>query len=803
MTALTLEEGNLNPPFQTAVAQYTYSYIGASVDKVHVAAAVNMPSQASLYINNQLQASGSATAVEVSGPSTVIPIRMEPLLLPGKTYTITVIRDSVYPVVQYGENGSLSSAKTAATLVTAADAESGLDPASLQYVWTQSPDVPASGWTSFASGDTLIRNSGDGKWYLHIQAKDLAGNRTDEVSDPFVLDNTPPVLALNGSNPMNVPVGHPYIEPGAIAEDRIDGIIPATAIAKSGRVDTASIGNYQILYEVSDHAGNQASVTRNVNVYDGDAPAVYLKGPNPMEAEAFSTFTDPGAAAVDPQDGALEPIVTGTVNTRQLGTYTLLYSAVDQANNAAPTVTRYVYVKDTAAPVITLEGDSVMVAGVGSTYQDPGARAEDLYEGDLSALISIQGTVDSSRPGTYSLNYNVIDTSNNEALSVRRLVYVIPPPVITLLGQSVIKLKAGETFTEPGAQAADAYYGDISDRITVTGSVNTQAAGTYMLRYNVQDPAGITAAEAIRTVTVENQVYYNYPPSIASGNAALKDISFVVEGKQLLSSPDGMIETTAEQIEIHALPADSGSTISLQGEALTGPITIQLSEGDNVIVISVKAPDGTVQSYTYTIHRTVYKGTNEASCAFTDIHGHWAAVQICEAASAGIVQGDPDLRFHADDAVTRAEFVVMLYRILDDSSSETTAESTAAVFTDSGDIPDWARQAIHYGVSQGIVKGYTDGAFLPNHTISRNELAVLAARTLQLQIDISSRTSFRDDSDIPIWAKPYVLASVRQGLLQGRSSNLFMPTDKTTRAEAVTLLLRMQKVLSALSAAPS
>jgi hypothetical protein len=63
----------------------------------------------------------------------------------------------------------------------------------------QSTATPTSGWTSFASGDTLAKTDVSGDWYLHIRATDMAGNQTDTV----VVARAPSADAAvvsNGSN---------------------------------------------------------------------------------------------------------------------------------------------------------------------------------------------------------------------------------------------------------------------------------------------------------------------------------------------------------------------------------------------------------------------------------------------------------------------------------------------------------------------------------------------------------------------------------------------------------------------------
>ena len=174
--------------------------------------------------------------------------------------------DNTPPEVHFAPNGNAAPSKTAESTITVTDAASGIDAASLQYVWTQSAVTPADGWTGFANGDTLELKSGDGNWYLHVRAQDAVGNLIEAASGAFVLDNTAPVIALNGSNPMTVEANSPFTDPGATAHDSQDGDL-SSAIVVTGSVDTAVPGTYTLHYNVSDAAGNAAEeVTRTVRV---------------------------------------------------------------------------------------------------------------------------------------------------------------------------------------------------------------------------------------------------------------------------------------------------------------------------------------------------------------------------------------------------------------------------------------------------------------------------------------------------------------------------------------------------------
>ncbi len=166
-----------------------------------------------------------------------------------------------------------------------------------------------------------------------------------------IVDTTPPKITLLGKNPMSLKMGDKYIEPGAKAIDDTDGDI-SNKIKISGSVDISKVGNYTIVYQVEDSAGNRTSAIRSVVVVsniDSVAPVIMLKGENPLTIYRGDSYIEPGATAFDNKDGNLTSaiIITGSVDSSTIGSYTLLYSVSDSAGNEANT-TRLVYVVNNA-----------------------------------------------------------------------------------------------------------------------------------------------------------------------------------------------------------------------------------------------------------------------------------------------------------------------------------------------------------------------------------------------------------------------------------------------------------------------
>jgi len=111
-------------------------------------------------------------------------------------------------------------------------------------------------------------------------------------------------------------------------------------------------------------------------------------------------------------------------------------------------------------------------------------------------------------------------------------------------------------------------------------------------------------------------------------------------------------------------------------------------------------------------------------------------------------------------------------------------------FTDRDAIGGWAVDAVSAAVQAGVISGYEDGSFRPGDSLTRAEMATMITRALGLTIGrAADSTGFADDAGIPEWAK--AAAASELGILKGRDGNRFAPNDKATRAEAVVMLLRM------------
>ena len=142
-----------------------------------------------------------------------------------------------------------------------------------------------------------------------------------------------PYIILNGSVTINHEQATSYVDASATATDFIDGSV---AVTTAGLVDSDRAGIYTLSYSATDREGNVSRVlTRTVTVADTITPVITLVGDATLDVEQDSSYTDAGATAVDAVDGSITVVTNGSVNTATPGSYTLTYTATDNAGNEA------------------------------------------------------------------------------------------------------------------------------------------------------------------------------------------------------------------------------------------------------------------------------------------------------------------------------------------------------------------------------------------------------------------------------------------------------------------------------------
>jgi hypothetical protein len=220
--------------------------------------------------------------------------------------------------------------------------------------------------------------------------------------------------------------------------------------------------------------------------------------------------------------------------------------------------------------------------------------------------------------------------------------------------------------------------------------------------------------------------------------------------------------------------------------------------------------------------------------SFSDISAHWAKTEIELLASRLIINGRASGSFAPQQTVSRAEFAAMLVRSL---GLQPDAPAGAAAFSDVH-AGAWYAADAAAAAGLGLVQGYADGTFRPDAPITREQMAVMAARALKLLQAASavggttaspgaaatagttatsgsgtgatsattgaatspaaatpaSPGSFNDAAAIASWAQEAVNTLTAGGIMQGQPSGSFAPEADTSRAEAAVILTRLLRV---------
>ncbi len=194
-----------------------------------------------------------------------------------------------------------------------------------------------------------------------------------------------------------------------------------------------------------------------------------------------------------------------TVDESKLGIYTVKCKI--RKNRIVVTKERTVEVVDETKPSIELVGNPEAIICPNATYTEEGFTAIDDYDGDITSNVEVSNS-DSQ------VIYSVSDSSGNKEEVNRTIIKEDKEiPSITLKGNSSLSVVLGSSYNEPGYSATDNCDGDITDKVEVSGSVDTKKVGTYELTYKVVD-SSLNEVSVKRTVKVYKKAEVDTSASI-------------------------------------------------------------------------------------------------------------------------------------------------------------------------------------------------------------------------------------------------------------------------------------------------
>lgn len=151
------------------------------------------------------------------------------------------------------------------------------------------------------------------------------------------------------------------------------------------------------------------------------------------------------------------------------------------------------------------------------------------------------------------------------------------------------------------------------------------------------------------------------------------------------------------------------------------------------------------------------------------------------------ISGYKDGLFHPERKITRAEMAAILASALD-------LQDKADISYGDVKADYWAADAIAKVTGAGLMKGYQDNKFKPGQTLTRAEMAAIAA-VLAKDAGTDAKTFSTDtktfDDITGSWAKDYIMKVQAAGIMNGYSDRTFKPGKPLTRAETVVVINRV------------
>ncbi|SCJ46428.1 Endoglucanase precursor [uncultured Flavonifractor sp.] len=236
--------------------------------------------------------------------------------------------------------------------------------------------------------------------------------------------------------------------------------------------------------------------------------------------------------------------------------------------------------------------------------------------------------------------------------------------------------------------------------------------------------------------------------------------------------PVYQIKTEAEHGTVKANPSWAWAGQKVQ-------LTIQPDEGyvvDSVTVTDSRGKDVAVSGNTFTMPngsvtvRVTFKA-EESEPLFPDVPADaWYSEAVAWAVEQGVMKGVSGGLFDPDGAVTRATVWAVLARM-------------AGEETDGGE--SWYAKAQAWAVAEGISDGTN-----PEGTITREQLAAMLYRYSGSPETAADLSGYPDSGDVSDWAADAMVWAVETSLITGGDGGKLLPGAGTDRAQLATILMR-------------
>ena len=259
--------------------------------------------------------------------------------------------------------------------------------------------------------------------------------------------------------------------------------------------------------------------------------------------------------------------------------------------------------------------------------------------------------------------------------------------------------------------------------------------------------------------------------------ARFKNVEFIIKA-------DGVLTITQRPLTITAGSAEGIAPVTCDKYTVEGLATGD--KVDSVKITGIQSEPGESPNVASDAVIKNAKGEDvTANYKITYVDGVLKAIEVLnKEIHFNYVIGYTDGTIRPNNDISRAEVATIFFRLLTDEAREQYT-TTAGNFTDVK-AGMWCNRAIATLTNMGIIKGYTDGSFQPNKSITRAELATIIARFAKL--DVNTKT-FSDINGH--WAQKNIELAAGNGWINGYEDGTFRPNNNITRAETFAMINRV------------
>ena len=354
-----------------------------------------------------------------------------------------------------------------------------------------------------------------------------------------------------------------------------------------------------------------------------------------------------------------------------------------------------------------------------------------------------------------------------------------------LTASGVVSLRTELTETEVTGETAQLDVVQKGDELAnvSTGSLNAVQPQS-VTPSTVEDGRSIVTVTIADDVAVTNGKYtVTYDPS----KLTFRGLSSAAQVKSYLADEEKGIVTFAFASEEAVAAGNTLATLTFtySGCDVTS-VTVAASERNDGA-----ASDSKVSTILYGTSPSTPAGPTEPEFPFKDVttdHPFYEDIQYVY--EKGLMQGVSEDIFQSGATTTRGMIATILYRMEGEP-----AVSGSNPFPDVAD-GSYCDDATIWAAGCGVVKGYADGTFRPDQTISREQMAAILYRYAQYKgcdVSVGEDTnilSYTDAAQVATYAVPAFQWAVGAGIINGTTATTLSPKGSATRGQVAAILHR-------------